>query len=109
MTGFETVATKVKRAGETLALRKASVLVRAMIAHDSAGAASSAPTGSCHGNTFGRRKREQAPALHRIAARLRLECGGLPPLSRALPFAKRLWVNCDGIHEKRASARGCGR
>jgi hypothetical protein len=42
-----------------------------------------APTGYCYGNTFGRRKREKAPALHRIAARLRLECGGLPPLSRA--------------------------
>jgi hypothetical protein len=27
---------------------------------------------------------QQAPALHIIAARLRLECGGLPPLSRAL-------------------------
>jgi hypothetical protein len=25
----------------------------------------------------------QAPALHRIAGRVRLECGGLPPLSRA--------------------------
>jgi len=25
----------------------------------------------------------QAPALHRIAAGLRLECGGLPPLLRA--------------------------
>jgi hypothetical protein len=47
-----------------------------------AGAASSAPTGYCYANTFGRRKREQAPALHRIAAGLRLECDGLPPLSR---------------------------
>jgi hypothetical protein len=42
-----------------------------------------APYGYCYGDTFGRRKREQAPALHRIAARLHLECGGLPPLSRA--------------------------
>ena len=38
--------------------------------------------------------------LHRIETRLRLECGGLPPLSPALPFAKRLWVNSFGIHEK---------
>jgi hypothetical protein len=28
----------------------------------------------------GRRKREQAPALHRNVAALDLECGGLPPL-----------------------------
>jgi hypothetical protein len=48
-----------------------------------AGAASSAPTEYCYGNTVERRKREQAPALHRIGARVRLECGGLPPLSRA--------------------------
>jgi hypothetical protein len=48
------------------------------------GAASSAPTGYCYGSTFGRRKREQAPALDIIAATLDLECGGLPPLSRAL-------------------------
>jgi hypothetical protein len=41
-----------------------------------------APTGFCYGNTGERRKQEQAPALHRIAGRARLECGGLPPLSR---------------------------
>ena len=54
-----------------------------MMARAAAGAASSAPAGYCYGNTFGPRKREQAPALHRIAARLHLECGSLPPLSRA--------------------------
>jgi hypothetical protein len=58
-----------------------------MMGHATAGAASSAPTESCYGNMFGRRKREQAPALHRIAARIRLECSGLPPLSRTL----RVW------------------
>jgi hypothetical protein len=34
----------------------------------------------------GSRKREQAPALHRSAARLRLECGGSPPLSRTSAY-----------------------
>src|ERR1700733_5824621 len=48
-----------------------------------ADATCSAPTRYCYGKTLGRRKREQAPALHRIEPARRLECGGLPPLSRA--------------------------
>jgi hypothetical protein len=34
----------------------------------------------------GSRKREQAPAFHRSRARLRLECGGLPPLSQMITY-----------------------
>jgi hypothetical protein len=34
----------------------------------------------------GSRKREQAPALHRSAARLRSECSGSPPLSRTSAY-----------------------
>jgi hypothetical protein len=45
----------------------------------------------------GSRKREQVPALHRIATRLRLECGGLPPLSWELqelkPFSSDLFMS----------------
>jgi hypothetical protein len=39
-------------------------------------------TGYCYGNTIGRRKREQAPALHMTTPLFHLECGGLPPLCR---------------------------
>jgi hypothetical protein len=45
--------------------------------------------------------RQAGPALRRIGERVGLECGGLPPLSRALPSAKRLCANSFGIHEKR--------
>jgi hypothetical protein len=78
----ETHATAFLRRGKPK-LRKTGCRRSLKLGNATAGAASSAPTGYCYGKTFRRRKREQAPALHSIAARLHLECGGLPPLSRA--------------------------
>src|SRR5271156_5842806 len=46
-----------------------------------AGAASSATTGYCYGNAFGEESGSKLPHSTE-SARLRLECGGLPPLSR---------------------------
>jgi len=84
---------KIKRAGGTPALRKTGWRRSVRLG--------SAPTGYCYGNAPGRRKREQAPALHRTAERLRLECGGLPPLSRAHRW--RNWKRDLGVPAEHAA------
>jgi hypothetical protein len=97
--------TKHFEAGSVFIVRVASVGCAA------AGAASSAPTEYCYGNTFGRRKREQAPALHRIAARLRLEIGGArevkakAELQRLKPLGfRRLYVVAKATTHKAFSS-----
>ena len=84
-----------------------------MMGRAAAGSASSAPAGYCYGNTFGRRKREQALPVDRQVPHSiessptpRLECGGLPPLSRAHRRRRRTRTPC-AYNGARVAARCC--